>query len=122
MSISTTITDVLGYIATKATLDEVWVIFKAVKDRDRSLRKETAAKVSVGAEVKLDGLSPKLLNGLTGTVRSINGSSANVDLDSSSRLLLSDKDRSHKFYLYYDGETPYAMKVPLSCCVLRGDA
>jgi len=122
MSTSTTITDVLGYIATKATLDEVGVIFEAAKGRDRSVRKAVAAKVSIGAQVKLHGLSPKLLNGLVGTVRAIHGSCANVDLDATSKLLLEAVDQSHKFHLYYDGDTPYAMRVPLSCCVVQGDA
>jgi hypothetical protein len=85
---ATTITDVLGYIAGSATDDELERVLHAYKTRRKMLQQVRAASVTVGASVTLDGLSPKALNGLTGTVASIDGNRASVELDADSTTRL----------------------------------
>jgi len=112
-----TITDVLTFIRTQAQSADLDRLHEAIKQRDKVIRHIAAAKVSPGSRVTITGLSPKFLNGLTGTVRSINRTVANVDLDRSSKITLAAMDRSKKFWFYYSEENPYAMQVPLTCCV-----
>lgn len=84
----TTFNDVLTYMRDSATESEASALFEAANARLRSLRAATAAEniasLKPDTEVRLSGLKPKYLNGLTGTVRSIEGSRVRVKLDDAS--------------------------------------
>ena len=60
-------------------------ILDAIRRRRRTLRvietAKTIAVLEMGAKVELQGLSPKYLNGLTGTVEQINSTRIRVKLD-----------------------------------------
>lgn len=81
---ATTLADVTSFILTSATQDDIDHIYAATKSRTRTLRDVVAAQVQVGATTTLQGLSPKYLNGLRGTVTAINGTRGDVLLDEES--------------------------------------
>jgi len=69
---ATTISD----IVLNANEDDLDRIIQSVKDRRKVLSAARAAEVQIGMACTLTGLSPKYLNGLTGTVvRDPNGRS-----------------------------------------------
>lgn len=116
---TTTFPDVLAFIASQASSDEVSRIFEAGRQRSRMLRTVQAASVSIGANVVLDNISPKYLNGLTGTVVSIKGARAEVLLDETSTTRL--RYSGGRFFVPAD-ETNHRMPgVPLTACVLTAD-
>lgn len=81
----TTIQDVLVYIATRAATDEIGLIYDTCKDRSKALRNVAAAvnlaSLKPGDRVVLHSLSPKLLNGASGTITMVNAKSVDLDLD-----------------------------------------
>lgn len=110
-----TLADAVTYIADRADEQDLLRILGAVNARRTALRAITAAAVRIGAAVRLDGLSPKYLDGLTGVVRRIHGKHAEVELDEeSTRNLRYVGSPRHPVssdvmqYLLYG--------VPLSCC------
>lgn len=74
----------VSFILTQAGDTDIDRIIDAVKERRKILSKIRAASVAVGAPVRLDGLSPRYLNGLTGTVTKIDGNRCTVTLDEES--------------------------------------
>lgn len=115
----TNLTDVLTFIADKASADDLERIWNAARNRQKTLRAVRAAAVQVGQDVVLDGLSPRQLNGLTGTVVSISKASGQVRLDEAStrRLRAARLTRVH----VPDNVTEHVLHVPLSCCLPRGE-
>lgn len=93
MSENITTPDVVDYIVGGATEGDLAVIINAINLRRKALRAISAAAVTVGAKVTLDGLSPKYLNGLTGTVKSVQGARCTVTLDVASTDRLSWNSR-----------------------------
>lgn len=100
MSNETTYKDVLAYVQNEATTDQVRQLVAAGNDRIRRLRQlagvDTANALRPGDEIETYGLTPKYLNGLTGTfVRSVTGGksgpSALVKLDDASALRASHR-------------------------------
>lgn len=83
----------LSYMATSATESEVRAVFEVGNQRLKTIRTVTAAEnlasLQPGQVVRLGGLKPKYLNGLTGTVQSIEGSRVRVKLDDVSALTAS---------------------------------
>ena len=114
-----TLPGVIGFII-NATDDELDRIADAIRQRQRALRALQAAAVSVGAQVRLKGLSPKYLNGLEGVVESIAKSSCNIRLSklSTARLRVTTKSSTFhtRFYIRDDEEHYLLTRVPLSCC------
>lgn len=99
MSQPITLTDAVAFIAQHATADDLDQVYAAAKQRTRTLRTiaaAAAASLPVGASVRLDGLSPKYLNGLTGVLKSTTGGRAVVTLDKESTSLLGFSSR--RFY------------------------
>ena len=112
--------DVIGFIVSEATDGELDRITDAIRQRQRALRALRAATVSVGAQVRIRGLSPKYLNGLEGVVESITKSSGNVRLSKMSTARLRGTTKSStsrtRFYIRDDEEHYLLAGVPLSCC------
>lgn len=106
----TTLSDVIGFI-TGATSDQLDLLSKAINDRRQSLRNERAALVKVGMKVVLSGVSPKYLDGMTGTVDAITGTRATVRLDeeSTNRLRLTGRR-----FLVPSTVREYELQVPLA--------
>lgn len=107
------LSDALNFILTGASNEDLSRVIEAIKNRRTILSTINAAAVTVGAAVKLDGLSPKYLNGLTGTVASISGRSATITLDARSTTDLRWNGR-RRFFIA-EGATEYPLGgIPLS--------
>lgn len=87
---------------------------RQIKARHKALRAQAAASVSVGATVTLEGLSPKYLNGLTGTVTSIDRARGSVTLDEASTQRLRF-DGARRFFIAADATEYLLGGVPLGC-------
>ncbi|WP_198939832.1 hypothetical protein [Streptomyces sp. MJM1172] len=72
---SNTLEQVAEFIVNEADSEDIDRIIDAVKTRRSTLRQHSAAiaaaSVKTGARVELQNLSPKYLNGLTGTVAEV---------------------------------------------------
>ena len=114
----TTARDAVAFILARADETDIANILAAVKTRRRLLGQISAAAVKVGATVTLEGLSPKYLNGLTGTVKNISGARCTVTLDEASTNDLGF--RSTRFYLL-PGQKNYDLNgIPTQCAKVRG--
>lgn len=113
---NTTITDVLSFILESATREDIDRIWAAARDRQKALGRLDAAKVTKGAAVRLDGLSPKYLNGLTGHVVDINGSRCTVLLDQPSAERLSFR----RFIVRAEDGTYRMGGIPTQCAKVEG--
>jgi hypothetical protein len=114
---STTLTDVATFITSEATEDDIARIYEFCKQRNKTLRTIRAASVQTGAAVELSNLSPKYLNGLTGTVSTITKDRCAVLLDEESTSTLKWSGRGR----FVVGEQAnYTLNgVPLSSCKVR---
>lgn len=109
------LTEVLTFIAEKATSADIGRIHDATAARIRALRAIRAAAVQTGQQVVLDGIKPKALAGLRGTVARIDGRYADVELDEASTETLR-WSRTRVFVP--EGVTRYVLTgIPLSCCL-----
>lgn len=106
----------LAFIINEATDGDLERILEAVKSRRHTLRDLRAVAVQKDATVTLDGLSPKALNGLTGTVETIHGNRADVRLDEKSTRELA-WSRTKFAGAAQSAETYLLHGVPLGCCV-----
>ncbi|AVZ70901.1 hypothetical protein SLUN_00075 [Streptomyces lunaelactis] len=61
----------LEFITLHATQSDLDRVYAAAKQRTQTLRDLRAAAVSEGTEVRLSKIKPKYLNGLTGTVKTV---------------------------------------------------
>lgn len=109
-----TIEDVFEYVHGHADEEELDSLVEAFKARRKALSQKRALNVKVGTEVTLSGLSPKYLNGMSGTVETVNGTRADVRLNEAStrRLRYSGK----RFYVPEDEEQYLLPGVPKGCC------
>lgn len=86
----TTFAEVLAFVGNEATDSQVRAIWDAGNARMKHVRSLAAAEnlgnLQPGQTVRLQGLKPKYLNGLTGTVQAIEGSRIRVKLDDVSAL------------------------------------
>lgn len=62
------ITDALTFVANAQSEDELDRLRDAITARRQSVAAIRAAAITIGTRVQLSGLSPKYVNGLTGTV------------------------------------------------------
>jgi hypothetical protein len=85
----TTITEVLDFIGHEATVRDTERIQQVLTVRIKAVRAVRAATIEVGAQVTIKNIAPKALNGLTGTVSSIDGNRGTVTLDEPSTRTLS---------------------------------
>lgn len=108
---------VIGQILNHADEDDLARIIDAVRSRQRTLRQLRAAAVEKGATVTLDGLSPKALNGLHGTVETIRKDRADVRLDADSTRQLAWGRTKFASSARAAGDDGYLLNgVPLGCC------
>ncbi len=107
--------NLLAFVVNEADADDLDRIIEAIKSRRRTLRDLRAAVVQKGAAVTLDGLSPKALNGLTGSVETITGQRADVRLDETSTRELA-WSRTKFAGPAQSAETYVLHGVPLGCC------
>lgn len=113
MSENTTPADVIAFIVARADDTDLANILTAYKARKKLLGQIAAAAVKPGVEVTLDGLSPKYLNGLKGTVKSISGGRCTVTLDEASTNDLGF--RSTRFYMLPGSKNYDLTGIPTQC-------
>lgn len=109
-----TISDVLSYLHNQADQQDLDSITQASRTRRKALGEQQAAVVRIGLTVRLDGLSPNYLNGLTGTVSSLAGTHAQVRLDTASTRKL--RTSSRRFHIPADTEEHLLGGIPKACC------
>lgn len=109
------VTEVLDYVHSHADEQDLDALFRAIRTRRSVLGEQRAATVRRDTEVHLDGLSPKYLNGLTGTVESLKGNRADVRLDEKSTNRLRYAGR--KFYIPTEEKQYLLTGVPKQCCL-----
>lgn len=110
-----TLDQVLDYVHGHADEQEITALYDALNTRRKALNDRRALAVREGLSVRLDGLSPKYLNGLTGTVESISGKRADVRLDEHSTSVL--RYAGNKFYVAADVNEYVLHGVPKGCCL-----
>lgn len=114
-----TLTDVTAFIVSEADHDALDRIGDAIRQRHEALRAIVAAAVREGMDTRIDGLQTGYLNGLRGTVQTIENSGrkrwANVLLDKESTDRLR-WDRKSKKHVPTDTERYLLPGIPLSCC------
>lgn len=109
------VTEVLDYVHSRADEQDLEALIQAVKTRRHVLGEQRAATVRIGTKVQLDGLSPKYLNGLTGTIEATKGARADVRLDKASTNKLRYAGR--KFYVNANTEEYLLTGAPKQCCL-----
>lgn len=110
--------DVTQHIVNTATEEDLDTLFEAVRTRRKVLRDLRAMSVRDGAEVTLQGISPKYLNGLTGTVQpGRRGQRVDVLLDEESTDRL--RYASRKIFIPAETKRHVLTGVPASTCVTQ---
>jgi hypothetical protein len=87
--------DVADFIASRATEEDCQAVFALARNRLRALQEIQAIGVRAGVRVELDGLTPKYLNGICGTVRVVRGRRCDLDLDEPSIKRLASTRHSY---------------------------
>lgn len=106
---------VVDFIASSATEGDLAKIHEAIRVRESALREERAGRVAVGADVEIVDISPKYLNGLTGTVVRIQGARVTVQLDELSTMRLKCEPKS-KFPVAPDATSYNLTGLPRASC------
>lgn len=114
-----TLTDVTAFIVSEADHDALDRIGDAIRQRHQALKEITAAAVRKGADVRIEGIKPKYLVGLTGTVEAIQSTGrqrvadVRLDEDSTDRLRWEPKSK----IVIPEGTKRYLLTgIPLPCC------
>lgn len=120
----TGINDVIAYIHHEANEHDITGIVEAMKLRRKMINAERASTINIGDTVRLDGLSPKALNGTRGEVTSINAQRTRTDIEldqpSCVKLALS---RTRFARVVSIGATSYLLRgVPISCCIIEEES
>jgi hypothetical protein len=113
----TTLQEVTAFIAAEATDEDCHRIFESTKARRKILGQMRSAALVEGAEVRIEGISPKALNGLRGTINTIRGARADIDLDANSTRALSFSGTRHARGIAPGALTHLLVGVPLSTCI-----
>lgn len=114
-----TFADVIAYIDSQTTAEDVDALHETLRNRQRTLRDRRAALVRVGAKVTTTGLSPKCLNDLTGTVTKMDRTRGTITLDEKSTRTLHN-DPSNRRYYPGSKATSYDIPgVPLTSLVVQ---
>ncbi|MEV7123911.1 hypothetical protein [Kitasatospora griseola] len=106
--------DTVNFILNEATDADLDRVVSALKDRRKALATMRAANVTTGVTATTHNLSPKYLNGLTGTVVEINGKHADLELDADSTDQLR-WSRQSRFAVPADARTYRVRGIPLTC-------
>lgn len=116
MPATLTITDTVDFLHSQATEQDLDTVLQAIRLRRKALGNITASAVQVDLDVRLDGLSPKYLNGLTGKVTDLKGDRATVRLDENSTDTLRVRSRGKRFYIPELTAEYDLGGIPMSCC------
>lgn len=119
-AISTDLTtkDLITFILNQADEAALDALFEAARRRRDALRAIAAAAISEGDTVTIRDISPKYLNGLTGTVKAIETirnkrcAVVTLDKDSTQKLALS----SVKYDWLFSHDSHDLPGIPLGCC------
>lgn len=111
-----TLSTATDFILNQATETDIEAILRAVNARQRMILAQRAAVVTIGATVTFANLKPKYLNGLTGTVSSISGTSASILLDKESTDSI--RYRRTRFTVPAGVEQYTITGLPLECLVI----
>lgn len=110
----TTLTDAMTFVQDHADEEALKRLQGAMRARHEVLAQRRAADVTVGCTVRLDGLRPQYLNGLTGEVLATPDGCARIRLDEKST---EDLRYAGRKYHVPAGVTNYELGgVPLTCC------
>lgn len=118
MSTDLTAQDLITFVLNQASEGDLDALFDAARRRRDALRAIAAAAVSEGDTVTIRDISPKYLNGLTGTVKTIETirnkrcAVVTLDKDSTQKLALS----STKYDWLFNHDSHDLPGIPLSCC------
>ncbi|MEV6421817.1 hypothetical protein [Streptomyces sp. NPDC051662] len=114
--------DVVRYTADNAALDDLDLFSEAAKEGRARVAKERMDALVAGQEIRVDRLQDKELNGITGTIHSVNRSLpkqpvAVLLVDSESLWML----QGHHKYAHRipKGATTYTLTMPLACVFPR---
>lgn len=111
--------DIVGYVLDQADENDLDRIAQAMASRRSLLREKAAAAVTVGATVTIDGIRPRYLVGLVGTVKEITTGRgkrlATVTLTKQSTQTLAFASDRFAFLAGQDC-THDLTGIPLSCC------
>lgn len=121
MSVTTTtptLADAFAFINIADDTD-IERMYNALKMRRKAIAHQRAANVNGGTEGILTGLSPKYLNGLSGTVVSIRGQRADFELDEASTNTLR-WTRQTRFPVDPNQKRYTIPGVPLQCVQAKG--
>lgn len=111
----TTLSQVTAFITSHATDEDLARVQSAITVRRQALAAVTAATLHTGSSVRLDGLRPKYLNGLTGEIQSLTGTHATLLLDETSTIQL--RYDGVRRWTIPQSTTRYALSgIPLACC------
>ncbi|MGI5255677.1 hypothetical protein [Actinacidiphila glaucinigra] len=83
---TTTLADVTRYIAAHATEEDITRLHTVIRERTNALRAQAAASITTGVAVKIVDIRPAALKECKGTVKSIDGKHASVELDEASTI------------------------------------
>lgn len=118
MSTDLTAHDLITFVLNQAGEDDLDALADAARRRRDALRAIAAAAVSEGNRVTIRDISPKYLNGLTGTVKTIETirkkrcAVVTLDKDSTQKLALS----SARYDWLFNQDSHDLPGIPLSCC------
>jgi hypothetical protein len=105
------------FILSHATEQDLTRITEAVKQRRAALAAVRTASLTTGTPVRIANISPRYLNGLTGTLGRIDGKHATVILDAESTDRLRFTPSNKRFDVPFDTASFDLPGVPLSCCL-----
>lgn len=116
------VSDILRFVLERADETDLDRLARAIRSRHRTLKEKAAAGVTEGVKVRLDGINPKYLAGLTGTVKSISPSGrtrrAVITLDKQSSSALALATEKYRFLI---GKDSYDLTgIPVTCCQVTG--
>jgi hypothetical protein len=118
MNIATlTFDEVVDYVTTHATNEELEELQAAMNARNSILQAQRAAAVRVGSTVTFVTIAPKYMEGLTGEITSIDGKHATVRLNVRSTNTLRVKGR-RRFFIPPTTQRYEVSGIPLTCCAV----
>lgn len=98
---TTTYADVIEYITNHASYAEIDQITQVSRNRFMALGRAQAATLAIGDEVTMHNISPKYLQGLTGTVEEIDTRTEMIAirLDAVSTTKLQNNGRQRRYFI-----------------------
>ena len=110
------LSDILTFIST-ASIEDLATTGDAMQSRHTQVTKERASGITEGCEVILDNITPKYLNGLRGTVLTVEPltETVTISLTVESSEALANMPRS-RFHIL-PGERYPLSSIPLATCV-----